>query len=284
MEDLQFQKLDLDGVKTLVKWAGLEGWNPGPCDAEVFNQTDPDGFYGYFRDGELIAGGSIVSYENEFGFMGFFIVLPEYRSLGIGRMLWHQRRDTLVARLNKGASIGMDGVVSMQSFYEKGGFQKAFRGIRYERIGTGFDLHENIAGILEEDIPQVLDYDKRCFGFLRSKFMIPWLTLSGNKTFKYMEDNMLKGFAVMRKVDKGYKICPLFADHSLIAEELYKACLNAAVDEPVYLDIPEVNKEAQIIIEKYNAEYVFECARMYLGPVPQMEIDKIYGITTFELG
>jgi hypothetical protein len=29
---------------------------------------------------------------------------------------------------------------------------------------------------------------------------------------------------------------------------------------------------------------VFGCARMYNGPAPQLPWDRIYGITTFELG
>ena len=91
----------------LVEWADKEGWNPGPYDAEVYWATDPDGYYGYKVDGELVAGGSIVSYNGEFGFMGFFIVKPEYRSKGMGRQLWYQRRDTLIERLNKEVSSNM---------------------------------------------------------------------------------------------------------------------------------------------------------------------------------
>ena len=138
IDELKFQKLDLDGVKTLVSWAEEEGWNPGPYDADVYFATDPDGFYGYFYNDTLIGGGSIVSYNKEFGFMGFFIVKPEYRSNGIGRKLWYQRRDTLLSRLNKGASIGMDGVIAMQPFYRKGGFEILFRDERYEKIGMEF--------------------------------------------------------------------------------------------------------------------------------------------------
>ena len=77
IDDLQFQKLNLEGLKTLVTWAKSEGWNPGIYDADLFYATDPEGFYGYFYQDTLIAGGSIVSYNGEFGFMGFFIVKPE---------------------------------------------------------------------------------------------------------------------------------------------------------------------------------------------------------------
>ena len=284
IEDLQFQKLDLDGVKTLVRWAEEEGWNPGPNDADVYFATDPNGFYGYYFEGNLIAGGSIVSYNKEFGFMGFFIVKPEYRSLGIGRKIWYQRRDMLLSRLNKDAPIGMDGVIAMQPFYKKGGFEILFRDERYQKIGTEFTTDKNISSISNEDFESILAYDKQCFGFSRPQFMKPWLKLPGNKTFKYVEDGKLKGFAIVRKANEGYKIGPLFADNDLIAEELYKACLNSVVGEPLYLDIPVINKGAVNIIKGYNATYVFECARMYYGKPPEVETDKIFGITTFELG
>ncbi len=284
LNELQFQKLDLEGVKTLVNRAKAEGWNPGPYDAEVFYNTDPEGFYGYFHDGTMIAGGSIVSYNKEFGFMGFFIVKPEYRSLGIGRKLWYQRRDTLLSRLKEGVPIGMDGVIAMQPFYKKGGFEISFRDERYEKTGMKFKTDINISPIADEDIDSILNYDKKCFGFSRPQFMKPWLKLPGNKTFKYTEKNKLRGFAVVRKADNGYKVCPLFADTEMVAEELYKACLNSVAGEALYLDIPVINKGAVNLIKKYNAAYVFECARMYYGNPPDIDIYKVYGITTFELG
>ena len=284
INDLKFQKLDFEGLKSLVKWAEEEGWNPGLNDAEVFWKTDPDGYYGYYYKGELIAGGSIVSYEGQFGFMGFFIVKPEYRSHGIGRKLWYQRRDTLISRLNKGATIGMDGVIAMQPFYNKGGFEIEFRDERHERIGEGFEIDKSISSIEEKNFDSILSYDKKSFGFSRPQFLIPWLKQSTVKTFKYVEDKKLKGFAVIRKANKGYKVCPLFADNPEIAEELYKACLNSVIGEPLYIDIPMINQEAVALIKKYNTTYVFECARMYYGKPPDIEINKVFGITTFELG
>jgi len=284
LENLQFQKLDFEGLQTLVKWAEDEGWNPGPNDAEIYWATDPDGYYGYFHNDELIAGGSIVSYNKQFGFMGFFIVKPEYRSLGIGRKLWYQRRDTLLSRLNDDASVGMDGVIAMQTFYKKGGFEIAFRDERHEKIGEEFIIDQNISPIIKDDFDSILEYDKQCFGFSRPQFLIPWLKQPDVKTFKYSNNGKLEGFAIIRKANKGYKICPLFADNSTIAEELYKACLNSVVGKPLYLDIPVINSDAVSLTQKYNTTYVFECARMYYGKAPNIEINKVFGITTFELG
>ena len=88
----------------------------------------------------------------------------------------------------------------------------------------------------------------------------------------------------MRKTLNGYKIGPLFADSPAIAESLYIQCLSAAPGEDVFLDVPEVNANATAMVQKFAARYVFECARMYLGNPPPHPLDKIYGITSFELG
>lgn len=281
---LQVRQLDKKGLNILVGWAEEEGWNPGQYDADVFWATDPEGFMGIYKDDELIGGGSIVSYNGEFGFMGLFIIKPEYRSKGIGHKLWYKRRDTLLSRLKEGATIGMDGVVEMQPFYANGGFEIAFRDERHERKGETFDIDKHISPITDDDIAAVLAYDKLCFGFARPQFMRPWLQMPDVKTFKYAIDGKLKGFAIVRKLQKNYKVCPLFADNDTIAEQLYKACLGVAVGSTLQIDIPVTNTAAVELVKKYDAAYVSECARMYYGTPPELPINKIFGITTFELG
>jgi len=281
---LKFTKIDRNGLEVLIGWAKSEGWNPGPYDADVFWETDPDGYYGYYHEGKLIAGGSVVSYDGNFGFMGFFIVEPELRSQGIGRILWLERRDFLLSILKPGAPIGMDGVVAMQSFYNNGGFEIAFRDERFARKGEKFDPDPNISLIEVQDLSSILEYDKQCFGYSRPQFMKPWLKMPQSKAFKYTINDTIAGFCVLRKATNGYKIGPLFADNSLVADALYQACLNAAPDEDVFLDIPVINKAAQALAKKYKASYVFECARMYYGSPPKLPLDKIFGISTFELG
>lgn len=284
LDALEVKKLQLEGLKTLMTWAQQEGWNPGVYDAEVFWATDPEGFYGFYDGNELVAGGAIVSYQGLFGFMGLFIVKPAVRNLGIGRKLWNFRRNTLIKRLNSGATIGMDGVVAMQSFYQKGGFEIEFKDERYENIGISLEVDTKISIIQEEDFERIIQYDVQCFGFTRPLFLKPWLNLPESFSFQFIENHELKGYAVLRKAMSGYKIGPLFADNDHVAEALYRACLNAVPGKLVYLDIPMANQAAVNLVMKYQAKYVFECARMYYGSVPNLDINKVFGITTFELG
>ena len=109
LENLELKKLEKNDLRTLVDWAKKEGWNPGENDFDVFWKTDPDGYYGFYFEDKLIAGGAIISYNQEFGFMGLFIVQPSFRDQGIGKKLWYLRRDLLIRRLNDDATIGMDG-------------------------------------------------------------------------------------------------------------------------------------------------------------------------------
>ncbi len=53
-------------VAIAVDWAKQEGWNPGINDAELFYQADPNGFFAGEIDGELVAVGSAVVYDNNF--------------------------------------------------------------------------------------------------------------------------------------------------------------------------------------------------------------------------
>ena len=105
-----------------------------------------------------------------------------------------------------------------------------------------------------------------------------------SKAIKYTENDKILGYAVVRKAETGYKIGPLFANNTIIAEELFKSCLEVAPNDSIFLDIPTTNQQAVSLVKKYNGKYVFECARMYYGATPKIEVNHIYGITSFELG
>jgi len=52
----------------------------------------------------------------------------------------------------------------------------------------------------------------------------------------------------------------------------------------LYLDVPEPNAEALALVGDRGMGKVFETARMYRGPAPRLELDRVFGVTTFELG
>jgi hypothetical protein len=48
--------------------------------------------------------------------------------------------------------------------------------------------------------------------------------------------------------------------------------------------VPEVNRAAVDMARRHGMERVFETARMYTGEVPDLPLDRIFGVTSFEVG
>ena len=287
--ELKIRSMTRPEVTELVAWAAREGWNPGLHDAEVFWATDPEAFIAAELDGDLIGGGAITAYDGEFGFMGFFIVRPEYRGRGYGDTLWHARRRRLLERLRPGASIGLDGVFTMQDYYAKGGFVFSHRTLRFraaiaQRPTTSPDDDQNIVPVTAVPFEQVLTYDRTCVPARRPNFLRRWIKQTDALALGYLRDGRLHGCGVVRRCGEGCKIGPLFADDSQTAEALYAHLAGFAVGGPLFLDVPENNPAALALAAQRQMIEVFGCARMYLGPPPVIAHERIFGVTTFELG
>ena len=288
-EDLVIRNMDRAEIDKLVEWAAAEGWNPGLHDAELFWATDPAAFIAADLDGELIGGGAITSYQGEFGFMGFFIVRPEYRSRGMGNTIWRARRDRLLARLHRGASIGMDGVFAMQDYYSRGGFVFSHRNLRFRA-----DVPHHVKAPKTEDtqitllqnVPfsRVLEYDRGCFPAPRPVFLKAWIEQPDALALGSQSDGRLQGFGVVRRCREGCKLGPLFADNAATAKALYLQLAAFAAGGPLFLDAPENNPAAMALVKEQQMTEVFGCARMYLRQPPALSHERIYGVTTFELG
>lgn len=272
-------------MRQTIAWAKEEGWNPGLHDAEIFYPSDPDGCLVLERDGEMIGSGVIASYGGKFGFMGLFIIKKDLRRNGIGNDFWHQRLERLKARLEPGASIGMDGVFAMQHYYARGGFVFSHRNLRMTCTAIQQSYDKNgIETVTLENLPSILAVDKRCFGFERQKFLRCLIGQADGLTLMYKEGDVCQGYGNIRRCIEGWKIGPLFAASPDIAEKLFIALSQKAVGEPVYLDVPENSKSAMDLAKKFGMQEMFGCARMYYGSKPDLAEDEIYGITTFEMG
>ena len=172
----QMQRSELD---ELVEWAAIEGWNPGLSDADLFWEFDPQAFIAAEIGGQLIGGGSIVSYDDQYGFMGFFIIREDQRGKGLGNRLWNERLRRLQLRLKKQSLIGMDGVFDMQSYYSKGGFEFAGRDLRFEGLGQTTPMPQEVVLLDEVPFADIDAYDRAHFPAARTRFLQRWVEQSG---------------------------------------------------------------------------------------------------------
>ncbi len=277
-QHVEIRNLTLKEVAQLVAWAGREGWNPSPNDAEAFFAADPQGFIGCFVDGEFASGVSAVAYGTTFGFIGLYITQPNFRGKGYGLKAWNAGISRLAGR-----TIGLDGVPDQQANYEKMGFRRCYGSTRWSGVIRGNGRAEGIEKAISQDFHRILSFDLENFPEDRTAFLSSWLQ-TPREAFIAQEDGRITGYAVIRKCLEGHKVGPLFARDGTIAQALLNACRRSAGAAPVHLDVPDSQVEFIQHLKAQGFERGFETARMYLGAPPVMDMRGIFAVTTLELG
>jgi len=275
-----------DEMQIIADWSKIEQWNPGEFDAVCFYNSDPSGFFVGELNREVIGCISAFAYDKEFGFIGLYIVKPEYRRKGYGIQIWKKAMDYLDDRC-----IGLDGVIEQVPNYEKFGFRSAYSNIRLKGIAgenislTGEQSHDKkLMNLSTVPLSKLVSYDSGIFPAIRERFLENWLSMDGTVNIGYLEDENLKGYGILRKSTAGFRIGPLFADSNHIAKKLYSALVMHVYGKEVIIDVPEINYDAIQLFEKYGYIKIFETSRMYNKKPKSHNMEKVYGVTTLELG
>ncbi|NLG36167.1 MAG: GNAT family N-acetyltransferase [Lentisphaerae bacterium] len=263
--------------------ARREGWNPGLHDMDVFYETDPSGWFKAVDDqGRIIGSISAVAYDAQFGFVGFFVVRPEWRGGRVGLELGGAAFEHLGGRV-----IGQDGVFAKVANYETWGFELAYRNLRYEWRDGSLPSDPGVATQpYSPDMRSgILAFDEGLFPCRRDSFLKRWLAMPEAVIRTSVRDGKLTGWGLRRRCVSGWKIGPLLAGDAVTAAALLRDLLAGAEPQvPVYLDVPEVNEDAVRLAESFGMKQCFGTARMYKNGMPDLDVSRLFGVTSFELG
>lgn len=280
MEGLKIRKMRRDEAEFVIQMEAGEGWIPGIHDGEIFYDTDPDGFFIAEVEGEPVGCVSAVAYDDYYGFLGLYVVKPEFRNKGVGVKLTEKCLERMGNR-----NIGLDAVVENEKKYQNFmNFKSFYSNLRFEGRGGG-EVPGGLVNVSDVPFESLLEYDREMFPAPRATFLENWIKQPDSYAFAAVETGKLKGYGVIRKCQTGYKIGPLFADDPITAEKIFLALKASIPYEAVYvIDVPEPNKKALEITRKYGMDVVFTTIRMYSQGEPGINLGKVYGSTTLELG
>ncbi|OAF14160.1 GNAT family N-acetyltransferase [Bradyrhizobium neotropicale] len=280
MSDLQIRNMRPEEISIAADWAAAEGWNPGLADATCFAIPDAQGFFLGEIDGEPVATVSCVNYGETFAFLGFYIVRAAFRGAGHGLRIWNAAIAHAGSRV-----IGLDGVVAQQDNYRKSGFHLAYANIRYGgTIAAAPAPPADVVALEKVPFAMVEADDATVFPAPRGNFLRAWIDAPGHIGRALMRDGRLAAWGVIRPCRTGRKIGPLVADDRAGAEVIMRSLLASAGSGEVFLDVPAVNREAVALAESFGLEPVFETARMYTEAIRPLRLDRVFGVTSFELG
>lgn len=280
MNSFTIRAMRPDEISIAIEWAAAEGWNPGLADAACFAAVDPQGFLIGELDGKPAATISCVKYDARFAFLGFYIVRPDLRGKGLGLRIWNAAIAHAGSRV-----IGLDGVVAQQNNYRKSGFSLAYANIRYGGTVAAPDApRSDLVALGDVPFADVAADDATVFPAPRSSFLRAWIGTSRHVGCALMRDGKLAGWGVIRPCRTGRKIGPLVADDRAAAESVLSALLARTGGGEVFLDVPGINGEAIALAESLGLAPVFETARMYTGAIAPLRLERVFGVTSFELG
>ncbi|MFI2039040.1 GNAT family N-acetyltransferase [Streptomyces bottropensis] len=277
-QDLVVTRATLDDWAVVARWAGEEGWNPGLRDPACFFAQDPEGFFIGRIDGEPVSSVSVVTYGDHHAFLGFYLVRPDLRGWGHGLTTWK----TALAHAGD-RTVGLDGVVAQQDNYRLSGFEPAHRTFRYAGVNPGAAaLPDGVRPV--RDAASLAAYDSACHPADRPRFLQRWLTADGHRALARIVDGRLAGYGVIRPGRDALRIGPLFADTAADARALLTGLATEAAGRELAIDVPEPHTAAVALVEEYGLTPSFETARMYTGPIRPYAAERVFGVTTLELG
>ena len=277
-DDFRVRPMRPEEVALAVDWAAAEGWNPGLADAGCFAAADAGGFLIGEHQGKSAATLSVVNHGPRFAFLGFYIVRPELRGRGFGFRTWQAG----IARAGV-RSIGLDGVVAQQDNYRKSGFVFAYNNVRYGGVPAGLRPGEATVPLGEVPFDLIAQSDAAVFPADRPDFVRGWIGSKGHQGRALIRNGRLVAWGVIRPCRRGRKVGPLVADDRAAAQAVL-AALAGHDNSEIFLDVPQPNGDAVGLARSLALTPVFETARMYRGSVRSVALEKVFGVTTFELG
>ncbi|GHH14301.1 GNAT family N-acetyltransferase [Streptomyces lanatus] len=278
-EDLVITQAGVDDWPVVRGWAVDEGWNPGLADSAAFFAQDPEGFFIGRIDGEPVSAISVVTYGSDYAFLGWYLVRPDLRGRGFGLTTW---KTALAHAENR--TVGLDGVVAQQDNYRRSGFELAHRTFRYIGTAPSASAPADVRALRPEDVEDVIAYDGACTPADRPRFLAQWLTGPGHEAVVRRVGDRVTGYGVIRPGHDCPRIGPLFADTPEDARAVFAALTAEVAGREVAIDVPENNPAGVALAEEAGFSPSFETARMYTGPVRPFARERVFGVTTLELG
>ncbi|MBW4625327.1 MAG: GNAT family N-acetyltransferase [Brasilonema octagenarum HA4186-MV1] len=277
-DNFRVRPMTKDDLKIALSWVASEGWNPGIDDVDNFYIADPGGFLIGELNGKPISCISVLRYSAEFNFIGFYIVKPEERKKGFGLKTWQE-----ALKLISNQPAGLDAILQQVNKYQKFGFKPVYSHLGYQGIITG-KISSDVRDLKTIDFDQLCHYDRRYFPSYRPDFLSTWINQPHGQGYAIINDADLVGYGVIRKAIDSFKIAPLFAENEDIAEKLLLALATYSEGSTIYVNVPNINKAAILLLENYQMKNTYECVRMYKGEQPNINLHNVFAITGLELG
>ena len=271
---------DLDSAAVILTSAFQRSGN-WVNELRLYHGIQPDGYFGAYQDGALagMVGSTIYS---SFAYVGMMGVHQQFQRRGIGLALmkhllkWLDGKNIL--------HVQLDASEAGQPMYEKLGFAAQERVFVLQRQ-SGFSISDSprqVEQINNSNLEELVVMDADIFGADRSRIFSALLeTYPGRAFMSLGVQGNVTGYLFMQEKRIGPWVMLEPGDD----EKLLQAVLSLDPEGIISTIVPEANKRALGIFQRYGFEIVRTNRHMTRGSTARIDqCDKIYAQTSLSLG
>jgi creatinine amidohydrolase len=273
-------KMHLDNIPDLAALSQQASWNQRKEDWKFFLDNS-DGCYAMFHQNKVVGTVTTISYEKKISWISMVLVEPGYRRMGIAARLMEKA----IEFLSVAESVKLDATPMGRNVYEKLGFKDEYiiRRLEYRCNFRSPSVSPEISPILKEDMPQIIEFDRKAFGAERS-CLIEYL-IKQDTGIKYSSAGIIEGYCMVRDGEKFTHIGPLVANNSDIAKKLIiAATLNNLGNKTVIIDVIDMHNDfvRYLLNSGFSEQRYF--TRMYKGRNIEGNPGKYFAVAGPEFG
>jgi GNAT superfamily N-acetyltransferase len=249
-----------------------EGWSSETEDTfSAFLEYDPRGNFIAEAEGLPVGLCVAIAYRKH-GFIGELIVIEEERGKGYGKALFKHSVEYLKSRI--AGSLFLDGDLEAVPIYEKFGFHKICRSLRFLGFIESAD-HPGVHTAGTEDVDRVCAIDKTYFGDDRSFFIRRAHRTTPEMFFVLKKRGKIRGYIMARPGVGVVSVGPYAlldpAEDPLV---LLRWLARKVPDQPLRFGLLETQHKAVEVVRKSGAfQEQVPCWRMGLGQSADLGMD-----------
>ncbi|XP_067123389.1 uncharacterized N-acetyltransferase YitH-like [Centruroides vittatus] len=295
--DYNVRNLRPEEIPLLLDLAKAEGRHMGlEAEIETWLEVDPECFFVACSDsGDILGSCCGVRLSEEHGYVGMYVVKPEYRSLGIGKKVWNAAIEHLGDR-NKGLSA-VDSYFPL--YRDKAGFNVvADWTVDLYRSENAPEMDLDLADLYldsklrilpisdEELMRDVIAYDKEIHVYDRSKIVRLSLMERGCISRVALLGDSVCGYGCIKPGLQGlWIITPLYADSEHVAHLLLSELIGSLSEEErekgFALKVPSTNTAAAGVMSHFGfCRQTYSLRRCYTHSVVDLPVSRIFALQT----
>jgi GNAT superfamily N-acetyltransferase len=261
---LHVEKMRAEDFAFAVQLANTMDWNMAESDFEFMTKLEQDGCFVAFQAQEPIGIATCVSY-GKIGWFGNLAVKEDCRKRGFGTFIV---KHALKYLSEKGVeTVGLYAYSHLVRFYERVGFKPHDDFVVFNGKPSLGKPKRAARAAGKKDIKELIDFDKRCFGWERKGLLESILFEKGNFCYFLVKKGEVEGFIAAKVYEKMAEMGPLVCHKEGAAVELVKNMLSMLRDFDVYVYAPENGKAITTTLLNAGLKANFQVTRMFLGPV-----------------